>query len=311
MMTKIKIVSLNSSSKKGVVKNPVTSATLNELGMVGDAHAGHWHRQVSLLGIESYRRMEAKGENVKLDLGVFAENITTEGFELFESNILDRFVNNNFELEVTQIGKKCHHGCEIMQKIGDCVMPREGIFARVIKGGELNVGETFEYKPRVFKILVLTFSDRAYKGVYEDKSGPLTGKLLSDFFDSYGRKHQIEYKIVPDDEAIITEVMAKAKTQNFDIIISTGGTGLGKRDIAPEVMRPFFDKEIPGIMEHIRLKYGASKPNALISRSIAGVMDETLIYVIPGSTKAVKEYIDEIVKTIEHSVRMITGVDNH
>jgi len=105
--------------------------------------------------------------------------------------------------------------------------------------------------------------------------------------------------------------MHDAKKEAYDIIVTTGGTGLGKRDITPDVIKPMLDKEIPGIMEHIRLKYGADKPNALVSRSIAGVMDTTLVYVLPGSTKAVHEYLHEITPTLEHSLRMIHGVDNH
>lgn len=310
-MTQVKIISLNTSSEKGTVKKPVPSIEINELGVVDDAHAGDWHRQVSLLAIESYRKMEAKKEGTKLDMGVFAENITTEGIVLHETNIMDRFVGKDLILEVTQIGKKCHHGCEIMKLIGDCVMPVEGIFTRVIKGGVLTEGDVLEYIPRQIKALVITLSDRAYKGVYEDKSGPLCTKILSEFFDSYKRHHAIENVIMPDDKEMLEKTLEEAKGKNYDIIITTGGTGLGKRDITPDVVKPFLDKEIPGIMDHVRLKYGAEKPNALISRSIAGVMDETLVYVLPGSVKAVNEYLNEIKPTIEHSLRMIHGVDMH
>jgi len=190
-------------------------------------------------------------------------------------------------------------------------MPLEGIFAKVIQEGKLNIGESFEYQPRVIRVLVLTLSDRASQGIYEDRSGPLAEKLMAKFFDSYGRYFETNRKILPDNAADIEVAMQEAKKQNYDIVITTGGTGLGKRDITPDVIKPLLDKEIPGIMEHIRLKYGAEKPNALVSRSIAGLMDSTLIYVLPGSTKAVNEYLNEITPTIEHSLRMIHGVDNH
>ena len=310
-MTQIKIVSLNTSEKKGTVKQPTDSIVLDFKGVQGDAHAGDWHRQVSMLGIESYRKMEAKKAGTKLDMGVFAENITTEGLELFKTNVFDRFINENVVLEVTQIGKKCHQGCEIMKQIGDCVMPVEGIFCKVIKEGEIETGGTFEYQPRIVKVLVLTLSDRAFNGVYEDRSGPLAEKLMEKFFNSYNRFFSIERKILPDDKAAIEEAMLEAKNEAYDIIITTGGTGLGKRDITPDVIKPLLDKEIPGIMEHIRLKYGAEKPNALVSRSIAGLMDSSLVYVLPGSTKGVNEYLNEITPTIEHSLRMIHGVDVH
>lgn len=310
-MTKLRIVSLNLSKNKGTTKSPVDDASINAFGMVGDAHSGDWHRQISLLGIESYRKMEEKKTGVKLDMGVFAENITTEGLVLHETAIFDRFILGELVLEVTQIGKKCHHGCEIMKQIGDCVMPVEGIFCRVIQGGDIKTGDMLEYVPRVIKVLVVTLSDRAYKGVYEDKSGPLAEKLITDFFKDGHRSFEVKRQIIPDDEAMLKDIMEAAKGEDYDIIITTGGTGLGKRDITPDVVKPFFDKEIPGIMEHIRLKYGAEKPNALISRSIAGMMGNTLIYVLPGSTKGVLEYLGEITKTIEHSLRMINGVDIH
>lgn len=310
-MATIKIVSLNTSAKKGTTKQPTESITVDFKGVQGDAHAGDWHRQVSLLGIESYRKMEAKKPGTKLDMGVFAENITTEGLELYKTNVFDRFVHKDVVLEVTQIGKKCHNGCEIMKLIGDCVMPVEGIFAKVIHEGKLNGGEAFEYQPRVIKVLVLTLSDRAYNGIYEDRSGPLAEKLVAKFFDSYGRYFETDRKILPDSKTEIRAALLEAKEQKYDIVITTGGTGLGKRDITPDVVKPLLDKEIPGIMEHIRLKYGAEKPNALVSRSIAGLMDSMLVYVLPGSTKAVNEYLNEITPTIEHSLRMIHGVDNH
>lgn len=310
-MATIKIISLNISEKKGTVKYPIDTIELDFQGVRGDAHAGDWHRQVSMLGIESYRKMEAQKPGTKLDMGVFAENITTEGMELYKTNVFDRFVHKDVILEVTQIGKKCHHGCEIMQQIGTCVMPVEGIFCKVIKAGRLNPGDSFEYQPRVFKVLVLTLSDRASKGVYEDKSGPMAERIMKTFFDSYGRYHQIDRKILPDSREEIEAALLEARNQQYDIVITTGGTGLGPRDITPEVVKPLLDKEIPGIMEHIRVKYGAEKPNALVSRSVAGVMGQTLVYTLPGSVKAVNEYLKEITPTIEHSIRMIQGLDNH
>ena len=118
----------------------------------------------------------------------------------YETNILDRFVSKDVELEVTQIGKQCHNGCEIMKLIGDCVMPIEGIFCRVIKGGVLSANDVLEYQPRVIKVKVITLSDRAYDGIYDDKSGPLAEKLVATFFDAYKRRHAIDRTVLPDDE---------------------------------------------------------------------------------------------------------------
>lgn len=144
----IKIISVNISEQKGTVKHPCDSILLNSQGVEGDAHAGKWHRQVSMLGIESIARFEEQSGR-KLHYGEFAENITTQGMELYKTQPGDRFVGDEVELEVTQIGKKCHGtACAIFVEVGDCVMPREGIFCKVIKGGRLAPGMELTYFPK-------------------------------------------------------------------------------------------------------------------------------------------------------------------
>jgi len=143
MEAKIKAVCL--SEEKGTTKKVIKKGELIEnFGLKGDAHAGKWHRQLSLLDESSIDKMRGQGYN--LNFGDFAENITTEGLEnLFQLPIGTKLkINGDILLEITQIGKKCHHDCEIMQTIGDCVMPREGIFAVVIKGGEIKAGDKIE-----------------------------------------------------------------------------------------------------------------------------------------------------------------------
>jgi cyclic pyranopterin phosphate synthase len=136
-----KVVAVNISERKGVIKKPVPEIKLiDDFGIEGDAHAGKCHRQVSLLGNESIDKMKNLGAN-NLSYGVFAENITSEGVELYSLPIGTFLKINETVLEVTQIGKECHQGCEIRNLIGDCVMPREGIFTRVIKGGIIKAGD--------------------------------------------------------------------------------------------------------------------------------------------------------------------------
>jgi molybdenum cofactor synthesis domain-containing protein len=309
-MKELKILSVNCSTQKGTVKNPVSSITLNTSGIVGDAHAGMWNRQVSLLGIESIRKMEPAAGRI-LHYGEFAENITTEGPDLFKMRPLDRLVSGPVMLEITQIGKKCHgEKCAIFRQTGDCVMPSEGIFCRVIKGGILKPGDKLTYEPRIFRIGIITLSDRASEGVYEDKSGPLIQQMVKDTFESSGLQTEYVTKILPDDAEMLKTVILEM-TGTSDFIFTTGGTGIGPRDITPDVIRPMLDKEIPGIMEMIRMKYGMQFPNALMSRSIAGVMGKTIIYALPGSPKAVKEYTAEIVKTMEHAIYMLHAIEKH
>lgn len=190
-------------------------------------------------------------------------------------------------------------------------MPEEGIFCRVLEGGELTNQDELVYIPRQINILIITLSDRASKGIYEDKSGPYATKLLTEFFGEHNRPVNIQNKIIPDDEKELEKILIQAAASRTDIVVTTGGTGIGSRDITPDVVKRLLDKEIPGIMELIRYKYGSVKPNALISRSIAGVIDKSLVYTLPGSVKAVKEYLDEITKTLEHSLRMINDIDSH
>ena len=309
-MKQVDIRSLNISEKKGTVKLPVDSVVIDETGVKGDAHAGYWHRQVSLLGVESLKKAEEQNQR-QFNFGDFGENITTEGLELHKTNILDRFECGDVVLQVTQIGKKCHSGCEIMQQVGSCIMPVEGIFCRVLKTGQLKKGDKLTYLPKEIKVLVVTLSDRASQGIYKDKSGPFATKLINEFFEKGNRPVKIENTIIQDDGKQLEELILNAAKEKVDIIITTGGTGIGSRDITPDVVKKMLDKEIPGIMELIRTKYGAEKPNALLSRSVAGVIQKSLVYTLPGSVKAVKEYLDEITKTLEHSLRMINDIDSH
>lgn len=310
-MEKIKILSVNISEKKGTIKLPADKIILNSEGIKGDAHAGMWHRQVSLLGKESLEKMEPEIGRT-LSYGEFAENITTEGFLLYHMKPFDRLISGNVLLEVTQIGKKCHGDkCNIFKATGNCVMPKEGIFCRVIRGGELRAGDLLEYHPKIIRVHIITLSDRASRGIYEDKSGPLLKKLCEDFFSGIGRSVVIENSVIADEKVQLKKLLELLIDKNEDIVFTTGGTGIGLRDITPDVIKALLDKEIPGIMEMIRVKYGMQFPNALVSRSIAGVAGNTLIYALPGNPKAVKEYSDEIFKTVEHSFRMLYNIDEH
>jgi MOSC domain-containing protein YiiM len=134
------VVSISTSAEKGTRKTPVESAFLRaEHGIEGDAHSGPWHRQVSLLAEESIEKMRSKGLDVSY--GDFAENITTRGLVLYEIPVGTKMRIGECYAEVTQIGKECHDRCAIYYAAGDCVMPREGIFVRILKGGAVKKGD--------------------------------------------------------------------------------------------------------------------------------------------------------------------------
>jgi len=139
-----RIKAISVSEQKGTQKVNVPEAELlADFGIIGDAHAGNWHRQVSLLAVESIDEIVAKG--TKVSPGDFAENITTEGLNLHELSVGSKLrLGGSVELEVTQFGKKCHERCEIFERVGDCIMPRKGVFAKVIRAGSINVGDVIE-----------------------------------------------------------------------------------------------------------------------------------------------------------------------
>lgn len=143
----IKVIAISVSEKKGEKKHNIPEAELIEdFGIKGDAHAGKWHRQISLLGIDSIHIMQDKGAQV--GPGDFAENITVQGLVLYELPVGTRLrIGSKAELEITQIGKECHSGCEIFKQVGSCIMPTQGIFARVLTGGLIRPGDTVLVEP--------------------------------------------------------------------------------------------------------------------------------------------------------------------
>ncbi len=307
----IEILSVNISEKKGTVKHPVPEITINEIGIVGDAHAGTSNRMVSLLAHETIERFsEEIGRDIAF--GEFAENITMRGLKTKEVWLLDRLRIGNIELEVTKIGKECHgDACAIFREVGRCVMPKEGIFCRVVHGGVAKAGDVIEYIPKILRYKVITLSDRASRGEYEDRSGPRIGELVASFMQDRHWLFDIDSLIIPDDPEALTRELHAARDAGCDVVLTTGGTGVGTHDITPDVVAKECSKTIPGIMEHIRTKYGVRNPAALLSRGVAGVLGQGLVFTLPGSKKAVEEYMNEIFKTLEHLVLMLHGLDVH
>ena len=310
-MSEASVVSVNISDVKGTSKHPVPEITLISGGVVGDAHAGQGFREVSLLSAESIQRFGAETDRT-YTYGEFAENITTQGLNLAGAHLLDRIVIGEAILEVTNIGKRCHgEGCAIYRDVGRCVMPTEGIFCRVMRGGPVKADDHIELHPRTLRAHIITLSDRASRGIYPDRSGPAIKTRLEQFCRERNWMPAIEMTLLPDDAAGLKNELATARDNGVDIVITTGGTGIGPRDVTPDVVMALADKLIPGIMEHIRCKYGDHKPNVRLSRSVAAVMGQTLIYTLPGSVTAVNEYLSEILETMEHCMLTLRGIDLH
>ena len=164
--------------------------------------------------------------------------------------------------------------------------------------------------PEKFEILIITLSDRAFRGEYEDLSGPKVKEMITEFFASSGWSFNVQTTLIPDESSILKDLLNEGGNI-YNIIFTTGGTGIGPRDITVETVTPLLNKQIPGVMEFIRIRYGTEKPAALLSRGVAGITGKSLIYTLPGSVKAVEEYMTEIVKTLKHTIFMQYGIDKH
>jgi molybdenum cofactor synthesis domain-containing protein len=264
-----------------------------------------------LLAVESVEKFSREAKR-KINFGEFAENITTQGIDLPKCHIFDCFRIGETELELTQIGKECHGtSCAIFKEVGKCVMPKEGIFCRVLKTGKIRPNDRIVYVPKVFRVSIITLSDRASGGIYEDRSGPRIKEILNAFFSARNQRIEILNVLIPDDADALRTLLVQHQNDGADFIFTTGGTGIGERDITVETVSGLLDKQLPGIMELIRVKYGMEKPNALLSRGVAGAMGKTMVYTLPGSVKAVTEYMSEITKTMVHALFMLHGIDKH
>ncbi|MDR2884040.1 MAG: MOSC domain-containing protein [Deferribacteraceae bacterium] len=298
------IQAISTSDRKGIQKTNVNSAELRvEHGIVGDAHAGNWHRQVSLLAQESIDKIVAKGLDVKS--GDFAENITTLGVELPTVPVGSRLLLGGTELIVSQIGKVCHHRCAIYNKAGDCVMPREGIFGVVVKPGEIKVGDSVSIEPKEgFSVGIITLSDRASLGVYEDKTAPEIERVLNESMKcSFIRK-----ELLPDEQKRLEMTLIDfADIQKFDLIITNGSTGVSPRDIAPDAILNIINRRLEGFEEHMRAESVKKTIHAIISRAVCGIRGGSLIISLPGSPKAAVENLQSIIEAIPHTIDKLHG----
>ena len=306
-----RVISINISTAKGTIKTPIDEATLSLSGIDGDAHAGDWHRQVSLLAQERIDHF-AREAGQSFAFGAFAENITTTGIDWTALRIGDRFQIGAAELELTQFGKECHgDGCAVHRAVGRCVMPTQGVFARVLRGGVIRTGDPITLLARPLTAVVLTLSDRASQGHYPDRSGPAVEARLTSFCAEHNRSLICQRQILPDDPAALAEALQKALAARVDVLITTGGTGLGPRDITPETVTPLLTKAWPGIMDYIRQLHAPRLPGALLSRAVAGVAGKTVVFTLPGSERAVHEYLDVILNVLAHTLKMVAGSDDH
>ncbi|MGN8833464.1 molybdopterin-binding protein [Selenomonas montiformis] len=292
------------SEKKGTLKKPVHRALFRtEWGIVGDAHAGNWHRQVSFLGQEEIEAFRRRGADVRF--GSFGENIAADGFCFRELPVGSRLRCGEVWFEITQIGKECHKSCAIRQQVGDCIMPREGVFARVLHGGWITVGDTLtlaDGEAMPLDAAVITASDKGSRGERIDQSGPKVramleeaGYLVSDLV------------VLPDEREDIEHKLREYADRGIGLIVTTGGTGFSVRDVTPEATLAVCDRLAPGIPEAMRALSMQVTHRAMLSRAQAGICKRSLIVNLPGSVKAVGECLGFVLPELKHGIAILRG----
>ncbi|MBM6825911.1 MOSC domain-containing protein [Mordavella massiliensis] len=301
-----KVLGICVSEKRGTQKKEVNEAILKEnWGIEGDAHAGDWHRQVSLLSFEKIEAFREKGADV--DFGAFGENLIVEGYDLRRLPVGTRFRIGEAVLELTQIGKECHSHCEIYKKMGDCIMPREGVFTEVVKGGRIRKGDAVEMEApspdRPYTAAVITLSDKGVKGEREDKSGPKICELAE------AAGYQIRETLLLADgiEPLKSQLIRLADQRQMDVIFTTGGTGFSERDLTPEATIQACDRMANGIADAIRNYSMTITPRAMFSRAVSGIRGKTLIINLPGSPKAVAEALEFLLPQLDHGLDILRG----
>jgi len=289
-------------------KQDVQKAFLKrEWGLEGDAHGGTWHRQVSLLSYDKVKAFNDDGAGVSH--GDFGENLVVEGIDFRALPVGTQLKCGDALLEVTQIGKECHTRCGIFYKMGDCIMPREGIFAKVLEEGEVCAGDTMDVLPAtdtVFTAAVVTLSDKGAAGKREDKSG----QIVKDMLEAAGYKVG-DILLLPDEKKQISDVLVTlSDLRQMNLILTTGGTGFSPRDVTPEATLAVATRIAPGIAEAIRAHSLQITGRAMLSRGVSVIRNNTIIVNLPGSPKAVREILEYILPQLAHGVEILTNKTN-
>ena len=298
------IEAICASKEKGLQKREVSFANLIEnFGIEGDAHAGNWHRQISFLDKEDIEEFNKKGGQVIN--GDFGENFIVSGLKIKELPVGTLLKCNDVVFEITQKGKNCHDKCAIFYRVGECIMPKCGTFAKVLHGGQIKKGDEIMVidrdKPFPFQAAVITLSDKGFKKEREDISGPtIVNKLKEEGYEV------VEQILLPDNKALLkNELMRLADQRQVDLILTTGGTGFSPRDLTPEATLEVMDRNAPGIAEAIRAESMKYTNHAMLSRGVSVIRKKTLTINLPGSPKACLESMDVFLNALPHALGLL------
>lgn len=301
-----KIMAVCVSPQKGTQKTNIGTDTLIAgYGLQNDSHAGTWHRQVSLLSLEKIEAFRARG--AKVEFGAFGENLVVEGYDFATLPVGTRFRCGNVWLQMTQIGKECHSHCAIFEAMGECIMPHQGVFCRVLSGGELSVGDELEMVPAEehmpIRAAVITASDKGSRGEREDLSGALICKMCKEAGMLISHT-----AILPDERDQLAAAMQNlCDGGGADLILTTGGTGFSPRDWTPEATTDIAERMVPGIPAAMVANSLQYTPRAMLTRAVAAIRGKTLIVNLPGSPKAVEENLCYILPALPHGIEMLRG----
>jgi molybdopterin adenylyltransferase len=303
-----RIEALCIGDKMGEPKRPVDACEFRqEHGLVGDAHAAAWHRQVSLLAAEDIEQVRRQLSDI--GPGDFAENVVVSGLDFRQLGLGSRVrIGKAVILRLTQIGKSCHTPCRIGRAVGDCIMPRVGLFARVEASGQVRVGDGVDVveaiSPERFQAVVLTLSDRCSQGLATDTAGPVAAERITRGLGA----HIYRIEILPDDrQAIIDRLRHYADGHTIDLVVTVGGTGFSPRDVTPEATREVVERLTPGLDEAMRAASLQKTPHAMLSRGVSGLRGRTLIVNLPGSERAAMENLDVILPALGHGLAKLRG----
>ena len=297
------------SEEKGTVKTAVQRSVLEAgQGFAGDAHAGDGHRQISLLAADDVEAMRAKGLP-DLAPGAFGENLVVAGVDLAALGLGSRLaIGADAVLEISQRGKVCHSRCAIYHRTGDCIMPRNGVFARVVEGGVVACGDPVRVDcpvpVKVFQAVVLTIFDKGSRGERVDTAGPAVAGLLEKGLGA----HIYGTEILPDDRDLIAARLAHfSNGHSIDLVVAVGGTGFAPRDVTPEAVAAVAERLTPGLDEAMRAASRTSTPHAILSRSVSGVRGSTQLVSLPGSERAASENLLAILPALGHGLAKLRG----
>lgn len=294
------------SDKRGVEKKAIQEGHfLVDFGIEGDAHGGKWHRQVSLLSYDKVKAFNERGADV--GDGAFGENLVVEGLDFRSLPVGTRLYAGTAELVMTQIGKECHSHCAIYHRMGECIMPKEGVFAEVVREGIIRPGDEMRIElpsgDRPLTAAVITLSDKGARGERKDESGPAAREILEQ-----AGYQVVEMLLIPDEpEVLKTQLIRLADGRQVDLVLTSGGTGFSLRDQTPEATMAVADRNAPGIAEFIRYQSMRITDRAMLSRGVSVIRGRTLIVNLPGSPKAVKESLGFILESLEHGIMILRG----